>query len=358
MAFSRPTDKPRWTGIVSSGAFVDNDIADGPTGGLNVIEPSEAKKDAGWGFEEFPPRNWFNWLLRKIASWIYWLDQQEQGHETRIALNDNVRNDYDDASLRADDNAFEALLTSGINNIVGLTIERPSSSTITINAGACGAGASFAGHVGAFFLYAPKTGTIASMLPPSHAAVANSTWYHIFLCIDPLDPTNTDVFLDTDINGATILADVANLTVRRCIGSVYNDAGGNILDFVQQDDLFLFKQGVLGTTGAIASGSPVTRVVRSPLDMHARAIVSLQATDATLGALLSYWDGILGTSGLGGHIKISDASTPAGSYSASIEFQVVTDLLSQMYLEPSGASGGIDYVSYYTRGFFHPRGRV
>lgn len=58
---TRPTKKPRWASTL---------VANGPGGSNNVEEPSEAKKDLGWNYQEKPPREYFNWLSSVTNNWI------------------------------------------------------------------------------------------------------------------------------------------------------------------------------------------------------------------------------------------------------------------------------------------------
>lgn len=53
--------------------FASEDAANGPLGGNNVIEPSEAKKDSGWNYSERPAREWMNWFQRKTYEWLLWI---------------------------------------------------------------------------------------------------------------------------------------------------------------------------------------------------------------------------------------------------------------------------------------------
>lgn len=62
----KPLVKPR---------FATDDLNNGPLGGPNVQEPSEAKKNTGWNSGEKPPREYFNWLHRLTYQWIDWLDE-------------------------------------------------------------------------------------------------------------------------------------------------------------------------------------------------------------------------------------------------------------------------------------------
>ena len=60
-----PSKYPRWA---------TNDVQNPTSGEWNVVEPAEAKKDLGWDFKEYPPRQWFNWLARITNEWIEWFD--------------------------------------------------------------------------------------------------------------------------------------------------------------------------------------------------------------------------------------------------------------------------------------------
>lgn len=62
----KPSVKPR---------FATSDLNNGPLGGPNILEPSEAKKDQGWLAGEKPPREYFNWMHRLTYQWIDWLDE-------------------------------------------------------------------------------------------------------------------------------------------------------------------------------------------------------------------------------------------------------------------------------------------
>lgn len=64
---ARPDKFPRWA---------SNDVVDATTGQNNVVEPPDSRKDAGWAYQEKPPRNWVNWLWRKAHDWLVHLDER------------------------------------------------------------------------------------------------------------------------------------------------------------------------------------------------------------------------------------------------------------------------------------------
>ena len=73
---SRPGSLPRWA---------TEEAVNPVTGQNNVIEPPEEKKDKGWEFKEFPPRNWFNWLFTTIYQWL-----RHYSERTHVADGDGV----------------------------------------------------------------------------------------------------------------------------------------------------------------------------------------------------------------------------------------------------------------------------
>lgn len=87
MAFTRPTDFPRWT-ITAAGA--DIDVVNPTSGKNNVIAPSAAKLNNGFDLAEYPPRQDFNWLFRLGAKWFYWLDQEIQKLRTTYTQSGNA----------------------------------------------------------------------------------------------------------------------------------------------------------------------------------------------------------------------------------------------------------------------------
>ena len=67
--FSKPASVPRWA----------------DTNGL-IIEPPEAKKDAGWGFTEVPPSNFENWKENLNGNWWKWINERFRDGATNDEL--------------------------------------------------------------------------------------------------------------------------------------------------------------------------------------------------------------------------------------------------------------------------------
>lgn len=57
--YSKPTTIPRWA-----------------TTSSNIVEPSEGKKDDGWGINEIPPSSYENWRTKSVGEWCAWIDER------------------------------------------------------------------------------------------------------------------------------------------------------------------------------------------------------------------------------------------------------------------------------------------
>jgi hypothetical protein len=77
MAFTKPTEIPDWAVHISDPGFddgEDNDVVDGESHETNVVVPATDKKKIGWEYTEKPPRQYFNWFMRRVCQWIRWID--------------------------------------------------------------------------------------------------------------------------------------------------------------------------------------------------------------------------------------------------------------------------------------------
>lgn len=95
-------------------------------------------------------------------------------------------------------------------------------------------------------------------------AVANSTWYHIFLIKKDSDGT-IDAGFDTSVIAANI---PAGYTEYRRIGSVLSDGSANIINFAQIEDMFYWKNPPLDVN-AVATGTALqTKTLSVPLGVN------------------------------------------------------------------------------------------
>lgn len=68
MPLSRPLTFPVWA---------VQDQVDPVSLQNNVLTPPPEYQQYGWTRQQFPPRNWFNWLARYTYTWLAYLAQQE-----------------------------------------------------------------------------------------------------------------------------------------------------------------------------------------------------------------------------------------------------------------------------------------
>lgn len=74
---SKPTELLVWA---------DQDVIDPVSGQNNVLTPPTEKQQVGWVRQEYPVRQWMNWIGRMSGRWIAYLKQQE---EQSIVTNGN-----------------------------------------------------------------------------------------------------------------------------------------------------------------------------------------------------------------------------------------------------------------------------
>jgi len=358
MPYTRPTKLPRYT-FLDDGNGTDNDVVNPTSGQNNVVEPSEAKKDLGWDFKEFPPRNWMNWLHRLTGQWLGFLNQQEQDHETRITLGEVFDTAY--AAAVAENantsNLYFSLQAMSADYIAGMRLRKTGTLRLSIDPGSVAVQRTTAFN-GTVISTVPNTvdQLLADWLTASHPAPAANTWYHLFYCIDTTKTTSWSYKADTDIGGATILGDTTYTHLRR-IGSVLTDATPEIIDFFQRGDMFYWKDNVKDVNGvAVPSSYPMTAYgLTTPEDVEVDAFVNIRV-NATGSAQWNWvMDGIQNPAS-GPNPTIARQITAAGGNSAHIETAVRTNLDREIYLR-SGGGAGSNTTDLYTIGWKDPRGR-
>lgn len=67
MVLPQPTEFPDWA---------TQDQTDPVSHINNVVTPPLEMQESGWLRQEFPPRQWFNWLARYTGLWVRYLNQQ------------------------------------------------------------------------------------------------------------------------------------------------------------------------------------------------------------------------------------------------------------------------------------------
>lgn len=194
----------------------------------------------------------------------------------------------------------------------------------------------------------------------SGAAIANTT-YHVFL-IKRSDTGVVDAAYDTSATGANIAANTnaAYTTIRR-IGSIVR-AGGTILAFTQDGDLFQLSTGVADISANAPGTAAVTRTLASvPTGLNIQAWVHamLQNNSAATTAFLYLSD--LSTTDTAASATFSDNGTTfnaaAGSGNTSSKQYVRTNTSAQIRSRVGGIGDGNVTLTINTLGWIDSRGR-
>ena len=117
-------------------------------------------------------------------------------------------------------------------------------------------------------------------------AVANNTWYHVFLILKDVDGT-LDVGFDTSLTAANI---PAGYTAYRRIGSVLTDGSANILAFQQYGSWFFWDAAVEDVDNVAQTTVAANNTLSVPPDVRVMARLGLHVTrtSTTSNALYVY----------------------------------------------------------------------
>jgi hypothetical protein len=77
MVLNPPSQLPQWA---------SQDQLDPVSNQNNVLEPPLQQKQFGWARQQFPPRNWFNWLGRLTYQWLAYLSQNNAKSRTVVTF--------------------------------------------------------------------------------------------------------------------------------------------------------------------------------------------------------------------------------------------------------------------------------
>ena len=202
-------------------------------------------------------------------------------------------------------------------------------------------------------------GDDAGGFPSGHAAIANDTWYHVFL-VSKADGT-VDAGFDTSLTATTLLADaVLNpllYTGFRRIGSVLTDGSDNILAFIQNDDEVIWDVPAAGIAATNPGVAAVSRVLESPLGVRTRAkvVLSMDLTGTTnlTHMLISSLD-VTDTAPALGLAQVTKNGT-TDAFGAA-EAEVWTDAASSVRSRLSASNASTD-ITIRTLGYQDRRGK-
>jgi hypothetical protein len=181
-------------------------------------------------------------------------------------------------------------------------------------------------------------------------AVANTTWYHVFL-IEKDSDRSVDAGFDTSLTAANI---PAGYTEYRRIGSVLTDGSANIRNFIQHGDYFFYTSPILDIDDGATGVARNTAAVSAPLDVRTLVIGAFSLGDNAADTLvyISCPDQT--------DIAPSTTATPLGHVWLSIASKytlsstlVLTDTSSQISYRTS-ADGSFKFSTY---GYIDGRGK-
>ncbi len=244
---ARPTQFPEWA-----------------SNGVNVVEPSEGKKDEGWLDGERPPAKWFNWLFKLINDWIAdFVEEHDAEASTRYAADSGLQTAIDtetstrstaDTTLQTQIDAIKKMDLRGCNH------GRSSASVDTVNFNN-GYAVDITGsiilemprHFG--FTYSKtvvnntgyQTGHDTNGLASGITAVAGM---HLYIFLIRLPSGNFDIGYDTSLTAANLTADSNCLATHyRRIGHTQVktvDTGVTLHPFNQDGDYHWVDKGNYG----------------------------------------------------------------------------------------------------------------
>lgn len=180
---------------------------------------------------------------------------------------------------------------------------------------------------------------------------AVSTWYHVFLIRKDSDGS-IDAGFDTSVIAANIPAGYSSY---RRIGSVRTDSSGNIIPFVQTEDIFIWLSAIADVTSTTQSTTGVLYTLTVPPGVKVEALISDVALSSAGTSAIWFTspdqldENITGTSPFRAN-QTAVASVVAGE----ANFNIGTNTSAQIRVRASAALANLDIR---TRGWVDYRGK-
>jgi hypothetical protein len=187
----------------------------------------------------------------------------------------------------------------------------------------------------------------------SGVSLENNTWYHVHAIVVS---GSADIGFDTSVTAANLVANNSASAFRR-IGAVLTDGSGNILNFIQDGDEFIFKAQITNINASAIGTARVTQVVSVPLGVRCRAILGLigVVANSSAGVLITLTapDVTDATPARGNLNNGGENSSDNNGTWASGTHIVLTDTSSQVAIRQDTNSS----VSLNTNGYLDRRGQ-
>jgi len=187
----------------------------------------------------------------------------------------------------------------------------------------------------------------------SGVSLGNNTWYHVHAIIVS---DSVDIGFDTSVTAANLVANNSASAFRR-IGAVLTDGSGNILNFQQFGDEFIFNSQINNLSNGSPGTSRLTQTVSTPLGVETRAILGILAVIASSNAAVRFTitnPGVTDVAASSNNLNNGgeNSSNNNGTWAAGTHI-VRTDTSSQVaYRQDASAA-----VYINTNGYYDDRGK-
>ena len=104
---TRPTTLPTWA---------VQDVVDPVSHQNNVETPPDSSQQFGWAFQQYPPRNWFNWLGRWTSNWLAYLKQNDPKSRTFNTFTTTNNSDSDGPVITIPQSGLRPIVLIFVNN--------------------------------------------------------------------------------------------------------------------------------------------------------------------------------------------------------------------------------------------------
>jgi hypothetical protein len=171
--------------------------------------------------------------------------------------------------------------------------------------------------------------------------LTSDTWYHVFV-IAKEDGT-VDAGFDNNINATNLLADAAQYSYFRRIGSIKTNSNINILGFFQIDDTFYWKDKIVGYAQQNPGFNAITLTLNVPSGVNVLAEVNAYHSQLNYGGFTYLNVTSLDQSDVS---PLTNFDGIAQSPTVSVTKTVKTNISSQIRLRCYNGTGASDSNTY------------
>lgn len=255
--------------------------------------------------------------------------------------------------LNTDLTTLDALLASALS---GLTLSTAGSSATFGIAAGCASGMTLSSAY-TKTASAWAVGTAAGALDTG--AIANSTWYHVWLIMRP-DTGVVDVLVSLSATAPTM---PTNYTFKRRIGAMKTNGSAQWTKFTQLGDLFTWDLAATNDINAAPTASPVSLAVNVPTGLNViaklRGWCQTGPSESTMFLLYSPSEAGFSSISLSNTYTTCHITSGAGAIGIVQGFNtdVLTNTSAQVNLIGGGTISGSSLTRAQAYGWIDPRGK-